>query len=69
MRRRISEGKISAQDVAIYFVEPPCEDKKSTIIREAPVSSNGSFEWPSDFYVDELKKDNTSFIKQLFSQK
>ena len=69
LRRRISEGKISARDVAIYFVEPPSEDNKSTIIREVPVSSNGAFEWPSDFYIDELKKDNTSFIKQLFSKR
>jgi predicted ATPase len=69
LRRRISEGKIMAQDVAIYFVLPPKEKNGSAIIEEKEVSEDGVFEWPQDFYADELKKDTTEFIKQLFSKK
>lgn len=69
LRRRISEGKILAQDVAIYFVLPPKEKDGSAIIEEKEVSEDGAFEWPQDFYAEELKKDTTEFIKQLFSKK
>ncbi len=69
LRRRISEGKISAQDVAIYFVVPPKDRNSSAEIQEKEVSEDGAFDWPQDFYADELKKDTTVFIKQLFSKK
>jgi len=69
LRRRISEGKINPQDVAIYFVLPPKEKNGSALIEEKEVSEDGAFEWPQDFYADELKKDTTEFIKQLFSKK
>lgn len=69
LRRRISEGKIHAQDVAIYFVVPPKDKNSSAEIQEKEVSEDGAFEWPQDFYAEELKKDTTEFIKQLFSKK
>jgi len=69
LRRRISEGEISAQDVAIYFIVPPKNKNDSAEIQEKEVSENGSFEWPQDFYAEELKKDTTEFIKQLFQRK
>lgn len=69
LRRRISEGKIMAQDVAIYFIIPPKDKNGSAIIEEKEVSEDGVFEWPQDFYAEELKKDTTEFIKQLFSKK
>ena len=69
LRRRISEGKISAQDIAIYFIEPPKNKNISAKIEEIKISEEGAFDWPQDFYEGELKKDNTNFIKQLFSQK
>ena len=69
LRRRISEGKISANDVAIYFIEPPKDKNSSAKIQEKEVFEDGSFEWPQDFYADELKKDTTEFIKQLFRKK
>ena len=69
LRRRISEGKISAQDVAIYFIIPPKDKNNSAEIQEKEISPDGAFEWPQDFYADELKKDTTEFIKQLFRKK
>jgi Uncharacterized conserved protein len=69
LRRRISEGKISANDVAIYFIVPPNDANTSAEIQEKKVSEDGAFEWPEDFYASELKKDTTEFIKQLFRKK
>lgn len=69
LRRRISEGKISAEDVAIYFITPPKDNNSSSEIQEKEISEDGNFEWPQDFYADELKKDTTEFIKQLFRKK
>jgi predicted ATPase len=69
LRRRISEGKISAQDIAIYFIVPPKDENSSAEIQEKEVSENGSFEWPQDFYAEELMKDTTEFIKQSIRRK
>ena len=66
LRRRIAEGLISSDDIAIYFVSPPKNVDASSEILEKEVAVNGSFEWPEDFYADELKKDTTEFIKHLF---
>ena len=62
LRRRISEGKIPADKVAIYLVDPQTEDKGGTI-RELIVEEHGQFEWPKDFYGGELLNDTTEFIK------
>jgi predicted ATPase len=69
LRRRMSEGKISSQDVAIYFIAPPRDKNSSAKIQEKDVSPDGSFDWPQDFYEDELKKDKNLFIKQLFNNR
>jgi predicted ATPase len=69
LMRRISDGRISAQDVAIYFVEPPQNTADSARIQEKEISADGSFEWPQDFYEGEIKKDNANYIKQLFFRK
>lgn len=59
LRRRISEGVISHEDVAIYFVE--AEDNNS-VIRQVPIEEKGHFEWPTNFYGGELLNDITEFI-------
>ncbi|UWX55108.1 AAA family ATPase [Maribacter litopenaei] len=59
LRRRISEGKISNRDVAIYFIK---KEKKKSTIDEVDVSESGAFDWPSEFYDDELD-DTIAFIK------
>ena len=66
LRRRIAEGKISSEDVAIYFLEHPDDGQSGTIINEKTISSNGYFDWPQDFYAKELLNDTTEFIKQSF---
>lgn len=68
LRRRIFEGKISYDDIAIYFLEHPNDDSSGTVINERPISSTGYFEWPEDFYSDELLNDSTVFIKQAFEK-
>ena len=69
LRRRISEGEISAQDVAIYFIVPPKNENSSAEIQEKKVSENGFFEWPQDFYAKELIEDTTEFLKQSIRKK
>ena len=66
--RRISEGKVSREDIAVYFIEPPTADNDSASIIEKEISKNGIFEWPRDFYEGELSKDNANYVKQLFCQ-
>ena len=69
LRRRIADGFISSDVFALYFVRPPKYVDASSEILEKEVAVNGSFEWPEDFYADELKKDTTEFIKHLFLKK
>lgn len=54
VRRRISEGEIKHSDVAIYFVEAAGPDDSSTV-RGVNIPANGNFEWPKEFYSDELE--------------
>ena len=61
LRRRISEGKISAKNVAIYLVEPE-NNNGGAILRELKIEEKGAFEWPKDFYGGELLKDDTVFF-------
>lgn len=62
LRRRISEGKLSSKDIAIYFIEPRDKDNKdSALIKNIEISKNGSFEWPKDFYITEFEDDMTYF--------
>ena len=62
LRRRISEGIISANDVAICLVDPQTNNT-GAIIKELKIENKGFFAWPIDFYGGELLKDTTEFIK------
>jgi predicted ATPase len=62
LRRRISDGTISADNVAIYLIDPQT-DEQGAIIKELKVKEKGQFDWPVDFYGGELLKDTTEFIK------
>jgi hypothetical protein len=56
VRRLIAEGKIQADDVAIYYVEAGSE---GSVLREVPVQSNGHIEaedWPKGFFEDALRE-------------
>lgn len=61
LRRRISEGKIKAEDVAIYFIHPRTENE-DTKLEKIKIHKNGSFKWPKDFYIDDLE-DTIQFLK------
>lgn len=61
LRRRIAEKIISSDDVAIYYVEPDGSGKGSKISR-IDISETGAFEWPKDFYSDDLE-DTLAFLK------
>lgn len=59
LRRRISEGKLSSKDIAIYFIEPRDKDNKdSALIKNIEISKDGSFEWPKDFYITLIPQHN-----------
>lgn len=62
LRRRISEGVISANDVSICLFYPQTKDN-GAIIKNLNIAEKGSFEWPQDFYDGELSKDITEFLK------
>ena len=66
LMRRINEGVISSDQVAIYFIEPPKKEGDPSLIVEKEISKEGGFEWPKDFYEGEIKLDEHNFIKQLF---
>lgn len=61
LRRRISEGKISANDVSICLFYPQVEEM-SGYIQNIVIEDKGFFEWPKDFYGGELFKDTTEFL-------
>jgi predicted ATPase len=62
IRRRMAEGTLNPDDVAIYLIDPE-EHKHSATIKELEIESKGAFEWPKDFYSDELLKDTVQFLK------
>lgn len=63
LRRRISEGKLSSKDIAIYFIEPRDKDNKdSAIIKSVQISKDGSFDWPKDFYMTEFEDDMAYYM-------
>lgn len=64
LRRRIAEGKISNNDVAIYFIESRNKTNSgSAIIKKVNVSSLGDIEWPEDFYITAYD-DDIEFLKR-----
>jgi len=62
LRRRISEGVISAKDVSICLFSPQTADK-GAVIENLEIGEKGFFDWPTDFYGGEILKDTTEFIK------
>ncbi|GAB4184016.1 MAG: hypothetical protein Tsb002_06590 [Wenzhouxiangellaceae bacterium] len=62
LRRRISEGRIKADDVAIYLIDQE-EAGRGAKINELEIEEKGHFEWPKDFYGGELLRDTTEFLK------
>ncbi|MDR4950816.1 AAA family ATPase [Chryseobacterium sp. ES2] len=62
LRRRIAEGKINNNDVAIYFIQGSKKKTTSARIQKLEVSSRGSFDWPIEFYSTDLE-DTTEFLK------
>ena len=62
LRRRISEGKIRAEDVSICLFHPQTLTQ-GAIIESLNIEDTGMFNWPEEFYDGELSKDITEFIK------
>jgi predicted ATPase len=54
LRRRISEGKISHSDVAVYFVER-AKERAGSIIQGVHMPPSGDFAWPEEFFEDDLE--------------
>lgn len=66
IRRRIAEGVISPDDVAIYFIEPRSDKGlKEAIIRKSLIESDGTIEWPSDFYMTGYEDEMAFFKKKI----
>lgn len=62
IRRRIAEGIIAPEDVAIYFVEPRNKKmKKEASINRIKIENDGTIEWPEDFYMTELEDEMAFF--------
>jgi predicted ATPase len=62
LRRRISEGEIDANDVGICIFYPQTAEKGAEI-KSLSIEKRGYFEYPIDFYGEELEKDITEFLK------
>lgn len=62
LRRRISEGKISANDVSICLFNPQ-NNQRSGSIEVLEIEDKGFFDWPEDFYGGELYDDTVEFLK------
>ena len=62
LRRRISEGEIDAKDVGICLFHPQTTEKGADI-KSLSIEKKGFFEYPIDFYGEELEKDITEFLK------
>jgi AAA ATPase domain len=62
LRRRIAEGSVNAQDVAIYFFEKVSNDQSvSTVTRRVDISDSGDISWPKEFYATDLE-DTRAFV-------
>lgn len=62
LRRRISEGVISPDDVSICLFSPQTKEN-GAIIENLEISEKGFFDWPVEFYGGEILKDTTEFLK------
>ena len=66
IRRRMAEGQISPKHVAIYFVKPRNKDNPDTAeIQLAPISKDGTIEWPEEFYMTELEDEMAFFQSKM----
>lgn len=65
LRRRIAEGKIKSEDVAIYFIQGSKKKSVSAKIQKLEISEKGAFDWPKEFYTTDLE-DTTEFLKYQF---
>lgn len=62
LRRRISEGKISADQVSICLFNPQTKDS-GAVVENLKIANKGFFDWPVDFYGGEILNDTTEFLK------
>ncbi|MGE7893267.1 DUF3696 domain-containing protein [Bacillus cereus] len=57
LRRRILEGAIKSNDVAIYYVESDIESKEGSIVKKLSLDSHGDIkDWPVDFFDQDYKE-------------
>lgn len=66
LRRRISEGAVSHSDVALYFVERKVGTQGSTV-RGSYIQANGQFEWPEEFFEDDLN-DTIAYLQNAMKK-
>lgn len=62
LRRRISEGVLSANDVSICLFHPQTRDKEA-YIEHLNIGEKGYFRWPEEFYDGELEQDLLVYLK------
>lgn len=62
IRRRISEGKLNKDDVAICLFHPKTNDNPAWV-EKLEISEKGAFKWPEEYYDGELTLDVTEFLK------
>lgn len=62
LRRRISEGKISPNQVAICLIDPQINGTGG-VVNVLEIEKKGFFEWPIDFYGGDLYDDTVEFLK------
>ncbi len=62
IRRRISEGKLDKDDVAICLFHPKTKEKAAWV-ELLEIGDKGAFKWPEEFYDGELSLDVTEFLK------
>jgi predicted ATPase len=64
LRRRISEGKIEPENVAIYLVSKSKDkEKDNSEINRLDIEATGNFTYPTEFYGGELLNDDLVFLK------
>lgn len=57
LRRRILEGTIESEKVAIYYVEKDIDAKSSSTVKKLELDSNGNIkDWPTDFFDQDYKE-------------
>ena len=62
LRRRISEGTLSANDVSICLFHPQTEDSDA-YIEHLNIGEKGYFRWPEEFYDGDLEQDLLVYLK------